>query len=278
MKLSVLTLVTVLAMPALAQAQKITCNSNVTLDMLEGNYEFTNGPAVIEIMGRVIPAPNAVASGPAAVVRNGNGVVLDTPVWANMSIELAVVSDGADEFDFTKWNVVEGDSIDPINGKDLGLALGCKGEVKTIRLHGTATVDMPDIGLQDMEMWLIAFPDRVITGRMDWATSAGGMVHTQIHMTRTGKLDYEALDMGPPKEADKSTVPDGPTEYDLEVMMFEDLDLLEETGQLDHLEDLGIIDRIRDMAPFYLPRLQDKVERLKEAGYLGEFTLNELIP
>lgn len=288
MKFSILAIATVVSIlgNTLVNAKGAPeCNEYVTLQTLEGNYTIINGPAKIHMAGRVLSSPAAIAKGPATMAKVGNTIAFDSPIFGQLQLDMKITTIGKNEMDFTKWDFdgTDGD-FTPIDPEDIALGLGCDKAVKTIRLRGEGSVDLPNVGTVPVTLWLQAIPMGIIMGRMDVIMPPGNLLLSKITMDRIGPLDYEssgeqeeqATDADTPEEADASDQKVEEIER-AEQQLMREIETLETLDLLDDLDDLGVTQRLQDNGPIVDPDLEIKVIELKESGYLDNLDISELV-
>ena len=259
------------------------CNGYVTLQSLEGNYEIVNGPAKIHMAGRVLSSPAAIAKGSATMAKVRNTIAFESPIFGQLQLDMKIMTVGKNEMDFTKWDFDgTADDTSPFDAEDFALALGCSKAVKTIRLRGEGTVDLPNVGTVPVTLWLQAVPMGIVSGRMDVIMPPGNLLQSRISMTHTGPLDYDGSDeqdthaVDEPEKAD-DTDRDSEELERSEQALIREINSLEQLGLLGDLEDLGVTQRLEDNGPIVDPELEMKVIELKEKGYLDSLDISELI-
>ena len=281
--LAVATAVSILTSASVDAKSAPECNEYVTLQTIEGNYNIVNGPAQIHIAGRVLSSPAAIAKGPATMAKVGNTIAFDSPIFGQLQLDMKIMTVGKNEMDFTKWNFDgTADDINPFDAEDFALALGCSKAVKTIRLRGEGTVDLPNVGTVPVTLWLQVVPMGIVSGRMDVIMPPGNLLQSRISMNRTGPLDYDGSDEQDTHAGNESEEADDTDQESEELERSEqelirEINSLEQLGLLGDLDDLGVTQRLEDHGPIVDLELEEKVIELKEKGYLDNLDVSELI-
>ena len=171
------------AIPFSAPAHAETCNDINRIDQIVGEYEISNGP------GRLINVPQigivpaaATATLTATMTKHGDALGLDSQVFGSLVVDFKVASD-ADEI----WEFGDSDTFLSISSEDIALALECDPSNRLMRLIGTGTTELPNVGIRPVSMQLIVFPRGYIIGRMDVVMNPPNItLQTKIFMARAG--------------------------------------------------------------------------------------------
>jgi len=147
----------------LSAAPVFAQNCISSLVQLEGEYEITNGP------GQLINVPN-IGTLPAAAQATltarftiyGNAIGLDSEVFGSMVVDFVEVTDPNE-----MWNFNQSDVFSMLSSKDAEDLAGCGSANQPMRLLGTGTTTLPDVGTRSITMRLTVFSEQLIIGRMD---------------------------------------------------------------------------------------------------------------
>lgn len=157
------------------------CTPVTSIDQLVGDYEITNGPGQLINVPQIGTLPAAAeATLTAKLTKHGDALGLDSEVFGSLVIDFSVVT-----AENEKWSFDYNETFQSASSEDIALVLDCGDHSELLRILGTGTTSLPNVGIKPVTMYLTVFSSEFIIGRMDIPMDpTGSILQTKIRMEK----------------------------------------------------------------------------------------------